>query len=84
MWLELPQEWLEGLDIPRQVANPKYDNSVNKYACPKGYAGPHNLDIWEKSGKATQSFENFSYIKRSLCHTVVRPVALTSENSIME
>lgn len=50
MWLELPQCWLEGLDIRRQVANNKYDNSVNMYACPKDYAGPHNLDTWEKNG----------------------------------
>merc|ERR1719210_422079 len=50
MWLELPQEWLEGLNIPREVANPNYDKSVNRYNCPNHYAGPHNLDVWEKSG----------------------------------
>jgi len=50
MWLELPQCWLDGLDIPRQVANPNYDKRVNRYNCPNHYAGPHNLDIWEKSG----------------------------------
>ena len=31
MWLELPQNWLEGLNVAKMVASEIYDEKVNKY-----------------------------------------------------
>ncbi|XP_043213906.1 uncharacterized protein LOC122377666 [Amphibalanus amphitrite] len=46
VWKELPQDWLEGLNIKRQVASSIYDESVNKYG--KKCGG--SLEMWEQSG----------------------------------
>ena len=45
-WLELPQNWLEGLSIPNQIANQVYTESRNKYG--KKCGG--DLHMWESSG----------------------------------
>ena len=31
MWLELPQNWLEGLNVKKTVASSIYDEGVNTY-----------------------------------------------------
>ena len=46
VWKELPQDWLKGLDIKRQVSSPTYRNSVNTYNCKCG----GDLEMWESSG----------------------------------
>eukprot|EP00116_Pleurobrachia_bachei_P008362 sb/3468624/ len=45
-WLELPQNWLEGLNIPTQIAGQVYTESRNKYG--KKCGG--DLHMWESSG----------------------------------
>lgn len=45
-WLELPQEWLEGLEIKKTVASSIYNERVNTYG--KKCGG--DLDMWESSG----------------------------------
>nr|CAB3266392.1 serine/threonine-protein kinase SMG1 [Phallusia mammillata] len=45
VWKELPQDWLEGLNIKKQVSNPNYDISVNKYKVKCG----GSLQMWEES-----------------------------------
>ena len=45
-WLELPQDWLEELDIKRIVSNLSYNEEVNTYK--KKCGG--DLDMWESSG----------------------------------
>ncbi|XP_040570917.1 putative transcription elongation factor S-II [Lepeophtheirus salmonis] len=46
VWKELPQDWLEGLNIKTQVASPIYDASKNKYKVKCG----GSLEMWEESG----------------------------------
>ena len=46
MWLELPQEWLVGLDVKKMVCSSKPDVHVNKY---KVHASG-SLWTWETSG----------------------------------
>jgi hypothetical protein len=45
-WLELPQNWKEGLNTKRDVASPTYDEKVNTYKVKCG----GDLDMWESSG----------------------------------
>ncbi|XP_037080068.1 uncharacterized protein LOC119100954 isoform X2 [Pollicipes pollicipes] len=46
VWKELPEDWLEGLSIKRQVASSIYDENVNRYG--KKCGG--SLEMWEESG----------------------------------
>ena len=48
-WKELPEEWLQGLDIKRMVASATYRVEVNRYGekCGQG------LEEWESSGWIT-------------------------------
>ena len=46
VWQELPQDWLEGLDIKSQVSSSSYDISKNKYKVKCGAS----LEEWENSG----------------------------------
>uniref|UniRef100_W5NBZ2 Zgc:113208 n=2 Tax=Lepisosteus oculatus TaxID=7918 RepID=W5NBZ2_LEPOC len=46
VWKELPVDWLEGLDIPKQVASPTYRENVNTYKVKCG----GSLEMWESSG----------------------------------
>ena len=46
MWKELPEDWLQGLDVKRQVASSVYNEAVNKYG--KKCGG--SLEMWEQSG----------------------------------
>ncbi|XP_076130434.1 uncharacterized protein LOC143112068 isoform X2 [Alosa pseudoharengus] len=43
---ELPEDWLEGLNISTQVASPTYRSSVNTYEVKCG----GSLEMWESSG----------------------------------
>ncbi|XP_041948295.1 uncharacterized protein zgc:113208 isoform X1 [Alosa sapidissima] len=43
---ELPEDWLEGLNISKQVASPTYRTSVNTYEVKCG----GSLEMWESSG----------------------------------
>ncbi|CAM9280140.1 unnamed protein product [Hapterophycus canaliculatus] len=45
-WKEFPEDWFEGMNIQRQVANPTYLNSVNMYGVHCG----GDLHMWESSG----------------------------------
>ena len=45
-WLELPQDWLEGLDIKNKISGSIYNDQVNTYE--KKCGG--DLDMWESSG----------------------------------
>jgi len=45
-WKELPEDWLQGLNIKTQVASIIYDNSKNKYKAKCGAS----LEEWESSG----------------------------------
>ena len=45
VWKELPDDWLQGLSIKRQVASSIYDETVNKYG--KKCGG--SLEMWEGS-----------------------------------
>lgn len=49
-WKELPADWLEGLDIPTQVASQHYSEEVNKYGVKCG----GSLEMWEESGWITE------------------------------
>ena len=46
VWKELPGDWLEGLDVERQVASPEYDKEVNRYRVRSGAS----LEEWEDKG----------------------------------
>merc|ERR1711997_93735 len=46
MWDELPQNWLEGLNIKRMVSSTNYDDKVNTYKAKCG----GSLEMWETSG----------------------------------
>lgn len=46
VWKELPKDWLEGLNIKKQVASPIYDEKLNKYGAKCG----GSLEMWEQSG----------------------------------
>lgn len=46
VWEELPEDWLEDLDVGRQVASPVYDAAENKYKVKCGAS----LEDWEKAG----------------------------------
>jgi len=46
MWNELPQNWLEGLNIKRMVSSTNYDEKVNTYKAKCG----GSLEMWETSG----------------------------------
>ncbi|XP_078496361.1 uncharacterized protein LOC144752237 [Lissotriton helveticus] len=49
VWRELPKDWLEGLDIPKQVASTVYREDVNTYKVKCG----GSLDMWESHGWIT-------------------------------
>ncbi|KAK3862165.1 hypothetical protein Pcinc_031947 [Petrolisthes cinctipes] len=46
VWKELPKDWLEGLNIGKQVASKVYDEKVNRYGAKCG----GSLEMWEQSG----------------------------------
>ena len=46
VWMELPQEWLEGLDIETEVASSDYHKEVNRYGVKCGAS----LEMWESKG----------------------------------
>ncbi|XP_051981687.1 uncharacterized protein zgc:113208 [Xyrauchen texanus] len=46
VWQELPKDWLDGLDIPKQVASSTYREIVNTYKVKCG----GSLEMWESSG----------------------------------
>ncbi|KAL8586620.1 hypothetical protein ACOMHN_040128 [Nucella lapillus] len=45
-WKELPKDWLEGLNIAKQVSSAKYDEGANTYKSKCG----GSLEMWESSG----------------------------------
>ena len=49
VWKELPEDWLQGLNVKTQVASSAYQKSVNKY---KETCGG-DLEMWESSGWIT-------------------------------
>ncbi|XP_018602104.2 uncharacterized protein LOC108931029 isoform X4 [Scleropages formosus] len=46
VWKELPEDWLGGLDIAKQVASSTYRKDVNTYKVKCG----GSLEMWESSG----------------------------------
>ncbi|XP_046334016.2 uncharacterized protein LOC124116641, partial [Haliotis rufescens] len=46
VWKELPKDWLQGLNIGKQVSASTYDETVNTYKAKCG----GSLDMWESSG----------------------------------
>lgn len=46
VWKELPEDWLQGLNVRTQVASSIYDESKNKYKVKCGAS----LEEWESSG----------------------------------
>ncbi|XP_053397086.1 uncharacterized protein LOC123552860 isoform X1 [Mercenaria mercenaria] len=46
VWKELPKDWLEGLNIGKQVSSSTYDEKVNTYGVKCG----GSLEMWEESG----------------------------------
>jgi len=46
MWLELPQNWLEGLNVKKTISSSIYDEGVNTYKAKCG----GSLEMWESSG----------------------------------
>jgi len=46
VWKELPADWVEGLNIKRQLTRQTYDISVNRYKAKSGAS----LQEWEESG----------------------------------
>jgi len=46
MWNELPQNWLEGMNIKRMISSTHYDEKVNTYKAKCG----GSLEMWESSG----------------------------------
>lgn len=46
VWRDLPEDWLVGLNVPRQVASSVYHESVNTYKVKCG----GSLEMWESSG----------------------------------
>ena len=45
-WKELPEDWLEGLDVETEVASSSYSKEVNTYNVKCGAS----LEMWEKKG----------------------------------
>lgn len=54
VWKELPEEWLENLDIKTQVASMKYTTTINKYkvncGAKDGSKDTFGQAYWEKQG----------------------------------
>ena len=50
MWNELPQNWLEGLNVAKTISSTLYDESVNTYKAKCG----GSLEMWETSGWITE------------------------------
>uniref|UniRef100_A0AAR2JKS0 Uncharacterized protein n=1 Tax=Pygocentrus nattereri TaxID=42514 RepID=A0AAR2JKS0_PYGNA len=46
LWKELPQDWLQGLNVPKQVSSATYNEEVNTYKVKCG----GSLEMWESSG----------------------------------
>ena len=46
VWMELPQEWLKGLNIETEVASSDYHKEVNRYGVKCGAS----LEMWESKG----------------------------------
>ncbi|XP_022100707.1 uncharacterized protein LOC110984645 isoform X2 [Acanthaster planci] len=46
VWKELPKEWLQGLNIGKQISSSVYDAEVNTYKVKCG----GSLEMWESSG----------------------------------
>ena len=46
IWLELPQNWLQGLDVPTMISSPVYYKKVNHYKTKCGAS----LKEWESKG----------------------------------
>ncbi|XP_064618139.1 uncharacterized protein LOC135482197 [Liolophura sinensis] len=46
VWKELPRDWLDRLNVPKQVCSSSYDENVNKYKVKCG----GSLQMWEESG----------------------------------
>ncbi|ESP03981.1 hypothetical protein LOTGIDRAFT_109871, partial [Lottia gigantea] len=46
VWKELPKDWLEGLNISKQISSTTYHEDVNKYGVKCG----GSLEMWETSG----------------------------------
>jgi len=46
MWEELPQNWLEGLNVKKMISSTNYDEKVNTYKSKCG----GSLEMWETSG----------------------------------
>merc|ERR1712156_35488 len=46
MWNELPQNWLEGLDVKKMISSTNYDEKINTYKVKCG----GDLEMWESSG----------------------------------
>ena len=49
VWKELPEDWLQGLNIKTQIASSNYSKAINKY---KETCGG-DLEMWESSGWIT-------------------------------
>ena len=45
-WRELPDDWLEGLNVERFLTNPEYNPDVNKYKVSCG----QSIEQWEQNG----------------------------------
>ncbi|KAL8693863.1 MAG: hypothetical protein Q9218_001372 [Villophora microphyllina] len=43
---ELPSSWIAGLDVPHEVASPRYDSDVNKFKVSCG----QSIEEWEAAG----------------------------------
>ncbi|KAI9713987.1 MAG: hypothetical protein M1820_000717 [Bogoriella megaspora] len=52
-WRELPDEWIEGLDVERFVASPVYDAEINKYKVACG----QSIEEWEAAGWINHTYD---------------------------
>jgi hypothetical protein len=52
-WQQLPQSWIDGLDVDRYLTSSDYDAAVNKYGVPCG----QTIEQWEANGWINHTYD---------------------------
>lgn len=52
-WQEIPSDWIEGVNVDRNLASPSYDPSINKFGVKCG----QTIEEWEANGWINHDFD---------------------------
>ena len=58
-WKELPEEWIQGLDVNRYLTNPEYDPEVNKFKVKCG----QSIEEWELAGWINHTYDVWGWFQ---------------------